>query len=82
MSPLNTWLLNKIGVFLSTKEGCVVDPMKETANGTTIIFQDSFGFRYEMQIKAISRIGDGNVDFETTGSKASGNYFSAISKVF
>lgn len=55
-TPFNSWIIGKVASFLSAKEGCVVDPPEYTKDGCKVVVQDAFGYRYELNIKTISRI--------------------------
>ena len=59
MSPMNDWLLKKLLSFLATKEGCTIH---EVQSDSTAEFIDVFGYRYQIQIKALSR---NSPDFDT-----------------
>lgn len=54
-TPFNGRMLAKIGSFLETKEGCQVLDIDYTYAGAKTTIQDSFGFRYELEIKTIGR---------------------------
>lgn len=58
-SPLTTfngWILSKINTYLKISEGCTIETSNYTNDGARTIVQDSFGFRYEIQIKTLGRI--------------------------
>lgn len=55
---MKTWLLEKITAYLAAKQGFVVETTEFTAKGVQSVVQDVFGYRYEIQIKPISRNTD------------------------
>lgn len=73
MSPLNNWLLRKIATFLTTKEGVSVSA---SSAADKIEITDVFGFRYQIEIKAIGRIDQGGDDDGGYFKHSSGNFLS------
>lgn len=55
---LNNWLLSKITAYLATKQGCVIEDQEYTYSGIKAIVRDSFGYRYEIHVKTLSRLTD------------------------
>lgn len=55
---LNTWILTKITSYLSTREGFIVEESEPTVSGMKSIVRDSLGYRYEVNVKIISRLTD------------------------
>lgn len=55
--PMTKWILDKVLMSLTNHEGCVL----ETEGPQTAIIQDAFGFRYEIALKAISRVDNQEV---------------------
>jgi hypothetical protein len=49
--------MTKIANFLKNKEGCEVIQQNYTINGIQAVIQDSFGYRYEINIRTLSRLG-------------------------
>ena len=58
ITSFNGWMLGKIVSYLKEKEGCSVERTEYTPEGARTIFQDSFGFRYEIRIEMLSRLHD------------------------
>lgn len=58
-TPLNSWILTKIMSYLETKEGCTPNELETTQHGMKGVFTDSFGYQYEINIKAYGRINPG-----------------------
>lgn len=56
ITTFNGWLLNKISSYLSSKEGFTIETSSYMQDGIRTIVQDSFGFRYELQVKTLGRI--------------------------
>ena len=50
--PMTTWIMDKVLMFLTNHEG--VELIEEKDN--YVVIQDAFGYRYQIEIKAISRI--------------------------
>jgi hypothetical protein len=62
----NNWLLSKITVYLSNKEGCIVEEQEYTFSGIKAIVRDAFGYRYEIHVKTLSRLTDHLQDSDET----------------
>lgn len=58
MKTFNDWLLSKIINYLTTKEGCSLETSLSTNGTIKTIVTDTFGFRYEIQVKQLSRLQD------------------------
>lgn len=54
--PLRNWILTKLMNYLVKSEGCEVVSTEVTAEGQKAFIQDAFGFRYSLEIRALSRI--------------------------
>jgi len=61
---MKTWLFQKIVGYLVEREGCKFDCEDTQSTETTsrTIVQDSFGFRYEVQVKVLGRIQNTGFD--------------------
>lgn len=57
--PMTKWILDKILMSLTNHEGCVL----ETEGPQQAIIQDAFGFRYEITLKAISRVDNKELEY-------------------
>lgn len=64
-TTFNSWVLTKILNYLATSEGCCTENLEYTTEGMKSIIRDSFGYRYEINIRTLSRIDDAsrNTDF-------------------
>lgn len=65
MKPItifNNWVLTKILVYLTTREGVAVQHTEYTAEGARTVFNDAFGFTYEVQIRTLGRTQTFNDD--------------------
>ena len=54
-------IFDKIVSYLAAREGFKYDPMTLSKDGNTVrtVVTDAFGFRYEVEIKLIGRLYDG-----------------------
>ncbi len=55
IAPMTAWIAHKIASFLTNHEGCQVATPEHLMDGTKVVCQDAFGFRYEVTIKHLSR---------------------------
>jgi hypothetical protein len=58
----NNWVLTKIITYLQTREGVHVQHTEYTDEGARTVFNDSFGFTYEINIRTIGRTQNFNSD--------------------
>lgn len=56
ITAFNGRLLFKIGAFLRSREGFIVEEQEYTDTGARTTVQDSMGFRYEVTVKTLGRI--------------------------
>lgn len=61
-TPFNKWIVDKILSYLASKEGCVIEDSIYTQKGMKAVVMDTFGFRYEIEIKTLSRLNDEKQD--------------------
>lgn len=57
-TPFNQWLVSKLVSYLVGKEGFSTETQNFTDEGMKAIVVDTFGFRYEINVKTLSRIND------------------------
>jgi hypothetical protein len=58
ITTFNAWVLTKITSYLSTSEGFIVEESTYTASGIKSVIRDTFGYRYEVHVKTLSRLTD------------------------
>jgi hypothetical protein len=54
----NTWIVSKIANYMTNKEGCVIENIGDTNQGCQVILQDTFGYRYQVNISLLGRVYD------------------------
>lgn len=63
ITPFNSWILGKLTAYLASKEGCLVEAAEYTKDGMKTVVRDAFGYRYELNIKTLSRVDNNPKDF-------------------
>jgi hypothetical protein len=54
---MQNWLLSKVLAYLEKSEGCDAETEEQVSDSTSsIIIQDAFGFRYQIQVRLLGRI--------------------------
>jgi len=56
-TTFNGWIMEKITRLLKNHEGMETCESEYTLDGIKTIVTDSFGYRYEIQVKALGRLG-------------------------
>jgi hypothetical protein len=54
-TPMNNWTITKIVDHLTTKDGYSNPQIEYTLDGAKATLTDAFGFKYEVEVKMISR---------------------------
>lgn len=52
---MSSWILSKILLFLSNREGCESEAVAKGVDESRVIIKDSLGFRYEVSVKLLGR---------------------------
>lgn len=74
--PMNDWIVSKLLSYLSSKEGCTVLDYSNTEYGIKANIVDSFGFVYEVQVKALSRAANTANEVEVYEQTSNGTFLS------
>ena len=56
------WILTKVSDYLEVHEGCTVLEVGSQVESAKIVLHDSFGFKYEIEVKLLGRINFDAVD--------------------
>ncbi len=54
-ASFNSWIMGKILQYLTGREGFTSVKSEYSADGYRAVVEDAFGFRYELEIKAVGR---------------------------
>jgi len=61
VTTFNGWLISKLTGFLNVREGFTIEATEYTEGGAVSTVRDSLGFRYEVRVKTLGRIYQGEV---------------------
>lgn len=69
--PLSNWIVDKILTYISDREGCTIEQPVNQAESVTVTFYDSFGYKYEMEIKCVGRVSNHGEGFDVLSKVSS-----------
>jgi len=64
VTSFNGWVISKMVAYLTGKEGFSMETFNYTWAGAQVVVKDAFGFRYEINIKTLSRVNNAPNDTE------------------
>lgn len=73
ITMMNLWIANKLGSYMSAKEGCQIETVSYTHTGAQVIITDAFGYRYEIHVETLGRVqtdGPGSIEVQSAVTKA------------